>query len=89
VTASLGGREGPALLSRPHRVPEVEGETVLFLGDVDPERRGRLRLPRAEPRTVLGVQVGVAPGAMRHLAIAAELVRAAELVEAEAGIPKA
>ncbi len=57
----LGGRDGSPLLSRPHRVPEVEGETVVVLGDVDPERRGRLRLPRAEPRTtVLVVDVRVA-----------------------------
>jgi hypothetical protein len=63
---SLGGREGPALLARPVRVPQVQGETVVVLGDADPERRGRLRLPRAEPRAVLGVQVGVAPAEVRH-----------------------
>ena len=53
----LGGREGSPLLSRPHRVPEVEGETVVVLGDVDPERRARLRLSRAESRAVVGVDV--------------------------------
>jgi len=46
---SLGGRERPPLLARAHRVPQVEGESVVILGDVDPERLDRLRLSRAEP----------------------------------------
>ena len=39
---SLGAREGSPLLARAHRVPEVEGDAVAVLGDVDPERLDRL-----------------------------------------------